>query len=643
MAHPSATRGVSAAFSVLLCLGCQEATQVTVDLRTDALCDGDPSVDDVFETASFFVTTADQVESDASGPPDADTQPGQCTAAEPLREIGTLGLLPGTDDDGSLGLQVFVGIDGISGEECASDPCNDSCIDIRRRVGFVPHRSLRLPITASRNCLGACCTNPTDTCVDGACVPIDEAPNCDPERESCDNPEPSEPDDRERFALTLARRGLEDVTAVAAHALGPREILVSMGGRFDGNSAALGSHMLSNAGGEGAFIATLTIDLDAPSTERLQVLVCQGKNVEVRDISLDDSGLTALLSGQEEVDCRIASSSNAVVSATLGSGAKPFVVDLGIADNDESLRLTPILATTSASAEGHGILRLPRQPGLDTPPFRATGSYASPTPTFVGAGLGPLTEGQMLYGLHHDGETPSLDPLFGSYGAIQTGLIEEAKAHYPVASGADLWHVGWFTGAYGSLGSTNDDLGSFLFATLDGTLSSRQAVSGRIEEVHRPRWVRGASSVIVPLRAAPNPNDDLLIGATSLALTGRSALAVSFGAMTSDLAVGPIAGATNPRAGGTTDGLCLGYDLDGAGHVRCQGPDGEGVETLGDETAEIEMRGLDMLLVPGTVDGEESWVVAVGFSNGALDPAYGAPMTTPGDEGQLFVASFLQD
>ncbi|MCW5833842.1 MAG: hypothetical protein KIS78_15670 [Labilithrix sp.] len=81
-------------------------------------------------------------------------------------DLGSIVLIPGASDD--VVLEVALGVERPT-SECRPPDRVDGCIVARRRVGYVRHRSLRVPIVLARACLGTRCAD-DETCVGGTCV-----------------------------------------------------------------------------------------------------------------------------------------------------------------------------------------------------------------------------------------------------------------------------------------------------------------------------------------------------------------------------------------------------------------------------------------------------------------------------------------
>lgn len=163
---------------------CREPTQITLSVTTDALCPeaaltAPRLVDALFATGK----TIDPKDFTPSALTD------QCQTGDP-NVIGTLVLLPSGDD---LAVEVLVvagvelaGASGavsplsLSAEACQALVQNGGvggiegkpCILVRRRLGFVEHTKLVLPIDLDTRCIGKKCGE-DESCFKGNCVPID--------------------------------------------------------------------------------------------------------------------------------------------------------------------------------------------------------------------------------------------------------------------------------------------------------------------------------------------------------------------------------------------------------------------------------------------------------------------------------------
>lgn len=144
----------------LLFFACQDPTQIRLELTTDADC-----------TAG--VTT----EITVGAPADIEkTKPRASTkrCSSPSGRIGSLVLVPSDDDSAEIAIRVTAGV-GVDPSTCEKQPA--ACIESERRIRFVPHISLVLPIHLQISCLGVSCPAGS-TCQAGACVPVACAGQC---------------------------------------------------------------------------------------------------------------------------------------------------------------------------------------------------------------------------------------------------------------------------------------------------------------------------------------------------------------------------------------------------------------------------------------------------------------------------------
>ncbi len=191
------TAAVALGSALIGFLACREPTQVTLTITTDAGCPADdlrPRLNDVMVLSGKKVTLGggDLV-------PNASTD--QCTDGDPA-VVGTLVFLPDGTDDPSLEVLVVAGVqrddtddaESFSAGSCLAivndpDPTRRSiegqpCIVARRRLAFVAHNGLALPINLDRRCIGQECGADL-TCFEGNCVNPNVA--CD-ETGSCEEP-----------------------------------------------------------------------------------------------------------------------------------------------------------------------------------------------------------------------------------------------------------------------------------------------------------------------------------------------------------------------------------------------------------------------------------------------------------------------
>lgn len=202
-------RGASGRYAVgtlLLAAGvgfasCREPTQIKLELRTDAECpEGDtrPRLNDV------VILTAKQIELGTPGNPkpappvNAETE--LCSGSGEYRTIGSLVLLPDGSENPAVDVLVAAGVqrdatddtaNSMTAGQCAALAFEGSsieglpCIIARRRLTFVDHNALLLPIDLDKACIGEDCGADL-TCYRGNCVSPDIS--CPPDQPGCTPP-----------------------------------------------------------------------------------------------------------------------------------------------------------------------------------------------------------------------------------------------------------------------------------------------------------------------------------------------------------------------------------------------------------------------------------------------------------------------
>jgi hypothetical protein len=130
---------------------CRSPTEVVVLLTTDVPC---PSVTET---------------SIAAGAPGAvGTTPGATTPGCNADGIGTIVLVPSDGKGDPFGIEVVTAV-GVPLDTCSAEHVGPQCIVARRKMAFIPHTPLTLPIAMRAACLGKTC-DPDSTCVAGRCV-----------------------------------------------------------------------------------------------------------------------------------------------------------------------------------------------------------------------------------------------------------------------------------------------------------------------------------------------------------------------------------------------------------------------------------------------------------------------------------------
>jgi hypothetical protein len=175
-ARPLLALSACAGIALILSPGCQDPTQVTVDIRlATARCD------EIHGTAiTVGVDPADTEERIRSRFPT-----GQTTDCDPATSrIGTLVVTPSDEDRASV---VVVAAYGVEHDPTACQPPSyANCVVARRRFSFAKHRRLTLPITIDPTCVNVPC-DAFSTCRRGACFSSEIDP-C--EGDACSDGEP---------------------------------------------------------------------------------------------------------------------------------------------------------------------------------------------------------------------------------------------------------------------------------------------------------------------------------------------------------------------------------------------------------------------------------------------------------------------
>ena len=134
---------------------CRDPTELTVVLTTDVVCS---DLTGTFDHASIYVGTAEELTHDLKTlTPVAETV--TCKGGQ----LGSIVVVPGKEE--SFALRI---VGRLVNSHCETDP-KSGCIEARRRLGFVPHTPLRMPIVLSTACLNKVCDG-DKTCVRGECV-----------------------------------------------------------------------------------------------------------------------------------------------------------------------------------------------------------------------------------------------------------------------------------------------------------------------------------------------------------------------------------------------------------------------------------------------------------------------------------------
>jgi hypothetical protein len=143
------------ALMVVQLAGCREATEVDLEISTDALC---------ADVTGTTITTGVVVEVEGL-PSRASTL--DCDAA--TGRIGSITIAPRDAKDAEFGIRVVTGL-GKDPNQCVKDGYVGGCIVARRLVSFIPHQRIVLPVLMEADCRDVPCSA-VDTCRNGRCVP----------------------------------------------------------------------------------------------------------------------------------------------------------------------------------------------------------------------------------------------------------------------------------------------------------------------------------------------------------------------------------------------------------------------------------------------------------------------------------------
>jgi alpha-tubulin suppressor-like RCC1 family protein len=135
---------------------CRTPTQITLIIHSDVKCDQ-------LKGVSITVAKANDVE---QFPPATITQ--QCTSTAQGSTIGTLVVVPRESKNEGVTIRIIAGLDH-NVDECTADNQYAGCVIARRRLPFVPHVELELPIDLRSACKNVPCLV-DETCVAGKCV-----------------------------------------------------------------------------------------------------------------------------------------------------------------------------------------------------------------------------------------------------------------------------------------------------------------------------------------------------------------------------------------------------------------------------------------------------------------------------------------
>lgn len=144
--------------SSFLVAACNRATQVELQITTDVPC----TAKTVFETAVLVgPTTVDLPRSELAFVASTTTCEGGV--------VGSIVLVPSGSRDQDFRLDVVAAISGQGAERCRSGGAG--CIIATRRLRYLEHEAVSLPIVLWGSCVGVSCVDPSATCARGVCTP----------------------------------------------------------------------------------------------------------------------------------------------------------------------------------------------------------------------------------------------------------------------------------------------------------------------------------------------------------------------------------------------------------------------------------------------------------------------------------------
>jgi hypothetical protein len=157
----------SVALLALLC-GCQEPTQITIEVSTDVDCGLDINT-------GINVGALGEID----GKPPGSTK----SACESSGRIGSLVAVPDGSGPDEVGFRIVTSV-GVPLSECETPTEGDSCIVSRRALGYLDNKKLLVPVVQRDACIGVPCDEKT-TCVRGDCVDASIDPNLCLDADGC--------------------------------------------------------------------------------------------------------------------------------------------------------------------------------------------------------------------------------------------------------------------------------------------------------------------------------------------------------------------------------------------------------------------------------------------------------------------------
>lgn len=149
---------------VLLVHGCRDATQVTLDVKTNVNCADMRGVEIVVATNAHAAEQRSALLTPGTRFPTATTT--ACQDGVPPHPVGTLVLTPSS---GEGAVVVIAAFGKAKPSDCQAPNFAPECIVARRRFSFVDHTPISLPVVLDPSCAGVPC-NENSTCVGKKCV-----------------------------------------------------------------------------------------------------------------------------------------------------------------------------------------------------------------------------------------------------------------------------------------------------------------------------------------------------------------------------------------------------------------------------------------------------------------------------------------
>lgn len=146
----------ASALAVAALPACAAPTEIVISVRTDVACPF---------TKGTSVTAGAPSSAESSAPSTIDQR------CMPDGEIGTLVIVPASDDDATITIRVVLGVDADV-STCTAENDYEGCIVQRRRLSFIENTTLELPFDMLLVCRGVPCDDQSTCAANGRCVPL---------------------------------------------------------------------------------------------------------------------------------------------------------------------------------------------------------------------------------------------------------------------------------------------------------------------------------------------------------------------------------------------------------------------------------------------------------------------------------------